>query len=237
MFSGIVTNIATVSNVFYRHDLRNKLDFDITIELPVASILPRYLNRLENGCSIACNGICLTLTAYKIYRKTSFLPNSISKNNQEAEFVSFNFTASAETIAKTTIGDWHLGRAINLEFAIAAGEEFGGHFVSGHIDCVSRVDGIKTSGDCWAVTFTIPKIIASSIVNKGSVTIDGVSLTVNNIYSISEDYFFEVMIIPYTLQNSNLSSLKIGDFCNIEADLIAKLIAKQIANFLPQKPL
>jgi riboflavin synthase len=237
MFSGIVTNIATVSNVFYRHDSKNKLDFDIAIELPVSSLLPRYVNRLENGCSIACNGICLTLTAYNIYRKTSFLPNNISKNNEETEFVSFNFTASAETIAKTTIGDWHLGRNINIEFAIAAGEEFGGHFVSGHIDCVSRVDNIKISGDCWEVTFALPKIIASSIVDKGSVTIDGVSLTVNNIYSISEDYFFEVMIIPYTLQNSNLSNLKIGDFCNIEADLIAKHIAKQIAHFLPQKPL
>lgn len=237
MFSGIVTNIATVSNVFYRHDSKNKLDFDITIELPINIILPRYVNRLENGCSIACNGICLTLTHYNIYHKKVLLPNSISKNNKEIEFISFNFTASAETIAKTTIGDWYLGRAINLEFAIAAGEEFGGHFVSGHIDSISRVVNIKISGDCWEVTFTLPKIIASSIVDKGSVTIDGVSLTVNKIYSELEDCFFEVMIIPYTLKNTNLSNLKIGDFCNIEADLIAKHIAKQIAHFLPQKPL
>lgn len=157
------------------------------------------------GASIACAGICLTVVA---------------KNKN-----SFSVDISTETIVRTNINSvWQLGSKINLERALKMGDEFGGHIVSGHVDDLAVVDNIVEAGASKVITFSVPDNIAMYIAEKGSITLDGVSLTVNKVSGNS----FQVNIIPHTLQNTTLGNLSSGSKVNLEIDMLARYVSRAL---------
>jgi len=179
----------------------------------VRSIRPGDSTRLEIACgydvdtipigaSIACAGICLTV---------------VEKGGD-----SFAVDASNETLARTTLGTWTVGRRVNLERPLRAGDELGGHIVSGHVDAVSQVRARRPDGDSVRLSFEIDPALSGYIAPKGSVTIDGVSLTVNEV----EDGMFGVNVIPHTLAVTSLGALQPGDAVNIEIDVVARYVAR-----------
>ena len=174
---------------------------DDGLDLVLVLKLDDVSNRnLDLGCSIACNGICLTL----IKRDQNLL----------------HFQASKETEDKTTISSWQKGDLINVEFAMRLGDELGGHMVLCHVDVVSEVLDIESSDQSWKFTFAIPAGSNRFISAKGSVTINGTSLTVNEVTKQS----FTVNIIPHTFTHTNFQNLKIGQSVNIEYDIIARYL-------------
>jgi len=152
---------------------------------------------MEDGCSISCNGVCLTVVE--------------RKKNQ------FSADVSEETLARTTLGSWQVGRQINLERALRIGDELGGHLVTGHIDSIGETKEINGS----EFTFIAPDNLVPFIAEKGSITIDGVSLTVNLVQKNS----FVVNIIPHTMEKTTFRGLAKGDMVNLEIDLIARYTA------------
>lgn len=167
------------------------------------SIKTRYnTGNIAIGASIACNGCCLTV---------------IEKSNNILVF-----DVSPETLDKTTLNSAKLGDLINLEQATKVGDELGGHLVTGHIDGVAEVVSIKEIENNWQIKFKLPANFKKYIAAKGSVTINGTSLTVNNV----ENDLFEVNIIPHTLEQTNLKLLKVGSKVNFEIDLIARYLER-----------
>lgn len=154
------------------------------------------------GASIACAGVCLTV---------------IEKGEGW-----FAVQASDETLQKTTLGNWQTGTAINLERALKLGDELGGHIVSGHVDGVASVVGCNAVGDSIKIGFEAPRDLASFIAQKGSATIDGVSLTVNDV----DNCLFSVNIIPHTQSETTLGKLTQGDRVNLEIDVLARYVAR-----------
>jgi riboflavin synthase len=167
------------------------------------------------GESIAINGICLT--AYAIASRR------------------FTVDVSPETLTRTTLGGLGVGAPVNMERALRLSDRLGGHIVSGHVDCVATVRERRPTGAFTLFTFSLPEQWSRYVIEKGSVTIDGVSLTVNSCRAGR----FEVSIIPHTLQVTTLGRLKIGDRVNIEVDIIGKYVEKllvaQPSEFLGQK--
>lgn len=157
---------------------------------------------IEIGASIACNGCCLT--ALDITADT------------------FSVDVSNESLSRTTLGDWQAGRQINLERSLKLGDEMGGHLVSGHVDCVAEVFECKPDGESVRFTFNAPAEFARFIAEKGSVAVDGVSLTVNEV----GDDTFGVNIIPHTCAVTTFGVLKKGDTVNIEIDMLARYVAR-----------
>ncbi len=197
MFTGIVTYIGKIVKL----EFNDKKDYLLGVEIK------NVARKTKIGCSIACNGICLTLI--------------------EQEKGVFYFKASTETHNKTTLKSWFLGQEINIEFALRAGDEFGGHITSGHIDGCAILKSKSTIKDSVKMIFELTNKnsdLARFIVKKGSICIDGVSLTVNE--SMGNE--FAINIIEHTLNNTILRFAKIGDKVNIEIDLIARyLLAKK----------
>ena len=159
----------------------------------------------EEGESIAVNGVCLT--AYRI---------------QERRFL---VDVSPETLSRTILGDLAVGSRVNMERALRLADRLGGHIVSGHVDCVAQVAERKPLGDYTLFEFTIPAELDRYFIEKGSVTINGVSLTVNS----CESGRFAVSIIPHTLQVTTLGELKPGSRVNIEVDIIGKYVEKLLS--------
>lgn len=157
---------------------------------------------IKLGASIACAGICLT---------------AIAKSDN-----SFSVDISEETISCTNVSDWKKGTMVNLERALKAGFELGGHIVSGHIDSVAEIIKIKEIHEDHEVIFRAPKEFSKFIAEKGSITLDGVSLTVNKV-SGNE---FSVNIIPHTWKETTLGKLRVGDKVNMEVDLMARYAAR-----------
>jgi riboflavin synthase len=157
-----------------------------------------FTGDLAMGASVACSGTCLTVT--------------------EKTKDSFTVQVSAETLARTTLGHWSEGTNINLERALKVGDELGGHFVSGHVDGLAEIVNKTASGDSWRLTLRAPAVLSKFIAQKGSVTLDGVSLTVNEVQGND----FTVNIIPHTLTHTTLGQRKTGDTLNLEIDLIAR---------------
>ena len=159
------------------------------------------------GASIACSGVCLTVVAV--------MPGE------------FSVQASAETLACTTIGEWGEETPVNLEKALRVGDELGGHLVSGHVDGVARIIERRPDGESVRFVFEAPKNLAKFIAAKGSVALDGVSLTVNEV-SANEvsGTRFAVNIIPHTLACTNFGAAKPGQRMNLEIDLIARHVAR-----------
>jgi len=158
------------------------------------------------GASICCDGCCLSVTGVE----------SIPSGTQ------FKVDVSNETLSKTTLDDWCEGRRINLERSLRAGDELGGHLVSGHVDGVARIVSIKASGFSKIFEVRTPHVLAKYIAPKGSVALDGVSLTVNTV----DDTAFSVLIIPHTLDVTTLGGWRQGSEVNIEVDLMARYAAR-----------
>ena len=161
------------------------------------------VNGLTIGDSVAVNGVCLTLTG---------------KNKNILEF-----DVMTETIRKTGLGKLGFADTVNLEDALKANGSIGGHFVTGHIDCVGRIRDIKRSSDEVSIDVVFPEEYNDLVVQKGSIAIDGISLTVGRVTKNS----VTIYIIPHTLKNTTLGAKRIGDDVNIEFDLIGKYVAKK----------
>jgi riboflavin synthase len=156
----------------------------------------------NEGDSIAVNGVCLTAI-------------EITSN-------SFAADVSGETLSRSTLGNLKVGSKVNLERAVTPSTRLGGHIVQGHVDARGELLAAKQDGDFWTVRIGFPKEIAQYLVYKGSISVEGISLTIAN---LAEDYF-EIAIIPKTWELTNLSALKNGDAVNLEADVIAKYVER-----------
>jgi len=168
----------------------------------VASDLP--LDAVALGASIACSGICLTV---------------IAKDEKK-----FTAQLSAETLSKTTAAGWDVGTRLNLERALRLGDELGGHIVSGHVDAVASVIDRQPDGDSLCFLFEVPAAFAKFLAPKGSVTLDGVSLTVNAV----DGARFGVNIIPHTQTATTLGDRRAGDAVNFEIDVIARYVERMM---------
>ncbi len=158
------------------------------------------------GASICCDGCCLTATAVEPFQSGA----------------QFKLDVSNETLSKTTLGAWRQGREINLERSLRAGDELGGHLVSGHVDGVASIQSVTPSGFSKIFEIRAPDALAKYIAPKGSVALDGVSLTVNEV----SDSLFTINLIPTTLDVTTWGERKAGDRVNMEVDLIARYVAR-----------
>jgi len=161
---------------------------------------------IDIGASICCSGVCMTVV-------------ETGSNWYAVE-------ASEETLSKTTLGAWRKGTPINLERALKAGDELGGHIVSGHIDGTVRVENIFTESASLRVSFRVPEDLKKFVAAKGSVTLDGVSLTVNEV----EGTLFGVNLIGHTQKATTLGKLSPGNTVNMEIDMLARYVARLLEN-------
>lgn len=196
MFTGIITDIGRVIALEQRGDLH-------------ARIATRYeVEAIEIGASIACDGVCLTVVG-------------TGRSGGEGWF---DVEISAETVSKTNIGRnaWHAGRLLNLERALKVGDELGGHIVSGHVDGVAEVVSVTSEGESTRVRFRAPEALAGFIAPKGSVALNGTSLTVNEV----EGAEFGVNLIPHTQKVTTWGRVAKGDMVNLEVDTLARYVAR-----------
>ena len=199
MFTGIITAIGTITRIEQRGDLR------VTIACPFdpASI--------AIGASIACSGVCLT---------------AIDKGGEKGA-AHFTVDVSAETIARTAKGMWSEGARINLEPSLRIGDELGGHIVTGHVDAVGRLADWRPEGDSMRATIHAPAALAPFIAAKGSITVDGVSLTVNSVEDRADgSVHFGLNIIPHTAEVTTLGGLRQDGEVNLEIDTIARYLQR-----------
>ena len=196
MFTGIVTDIGEVVAVEPRAEGLARLK--IACGYDPATI--------EIGASIACSGVCLTAVG----------------RGRDGNRGWFAVDAAAETLRVTTVGAWRAGTRINLERALKVGDELGGHIVAGHADGLAAVVARADSTDMVRFTLRVPAELARFIAPKGSVALDGVSLTVNDVAGDA----FSVLIIPHTLAVTTLGALAAGDRVNVEVDLMARYAAR-----------
>ena len=194
MFTGIVTDIGRVRRLSRGRGPDAGLELTIATGYDTAAI--------ELGASIACSGVCLTVVAIE--------PGA------------FAAQASAETLARSVLGEWEEGSPVNLERALRLGDELGGHLVSGHVDGVARLVDRRLEGESVRFTVLAPETLMPYIASKGSVALDGVSLTVNEV----EGSRFGVNIIPYTLAHTGLGEADPGQRMNLEIDPIARYVAR-----------
>ena len=199
MFTGIVTAIGTVARVERRGDLHLRI------------ACPWDPQKIAIGASIACSGVCLTVV----------------ETGGEAGDMWFAVDISGETESRTVPGLWVQSRRLNLEAALRLGDELGGHLVTGHVDAVGAVSGRGEDGGSVRLTIRAPAAIAPFIAAKGSITVDGVSLTVNTV-SDEEDgsAFFGLNIIPHTAEVTTLGALGPGDAVNLEIDVLARYLQR-----------
>jgi len=194
MFTGIISDLGTVA-------ARDGGRFAIRCGYPAESIAV--------GASVACDGACLT---------------AVEVTPEPGAGCTFTVDVSNETLAKTTLDEWQPGRRVNLERALKAGEELGGHLVAGHVDGVGRIVDMRDDGESRRFTVEAPAELARLIAPKGSVALDGISLTVNEV-AVNR---FGINIIPHTLTHTTLGARKPGDRVNLEVDLIARYVARLI---------
>lgn len=194
MFTGIVTDIGTVRTLEQQGDLRLRIGTGYAVE------------GIDIGASIACDGVCLTV---------------IDRGRDDLGGW-FDVQASAESLSVTAMGDWVPGRRLNLERALKVGDELGGHIVSGHVDGVARVVSVREEGDSTRVRFAAPHALAGFIAPKGSVALNGTSLTVNEV----EGAEFGVNLIPHTKVATTWGDVAEGDAVNLEIDTLARYVAR-----------
>jgi riboflavin synthase len=195
MFTGLVTDVGEVIAAEDRGDLRR---IRIACNYPVDTI--------AIGASIACAGPCLTAVAV----------------GQAGDRTTFDVDAAAETLARTTAGEWKTGTRLNLERSLKLGDELGGHIVTGHVDAAAMILERTPDGDSVRFVFESPPGLARFIAPKGSIALDGISLTVNEVEGTS----FGVNIIPYTLAHTTWQDRQPGDLVNLEVDLLARYVAR-----------
>lgn len=193
MFTGIITDIGKVLELEQRGDLRARIGTGYDI------------SGIDIGASIACNGVCLTVIA-------------LGQSPQNW----FDVEISAETVGATNVGGWTVGGRLNLERALKVGDELGGHIVSGHVDGVAEVIAMTDEGDSTRVTFRAPEDLARFIAPKGSVALNGTSLTVNEVDGVD----FGVNFIPHTKVATTWGDTAVGDRINLEIDTMARYVAR-----------
>lgn len=198
MFTGIITDIGRVRALTRNGDTRLR----IATAYDAATI--------AIGASIACSGACLTV---------------IDKGHG-ADGSWFEVEVSAETLARTCLGTWREGTPVNLERALKIGDELGGHIVTGHVDGLAEIERIRPEGDSLRFSFRVPPALARYIAPKGSIALDGVSLTVNEV----EGERFGVNIIPHTRQATTFGEKGEGERVNVEIDILARYVARLTEN-------
>ena len=196
MFTGIVTDVGQVRQIEKRGDTH-------------IVIAPHYdMDKLPMGGSVACCGACLTI---------------VDKGTNADKW--FAVTASGETLSKTTIGSWKVGSPVNLELPLRVGDELGGHIVSGHVDGLAEIVEREEMGDATRFRFRAPHELARYIASKGSVSLDGTSLTVNDVAGDE----FECLLIPHTLKMTTWGERRAGDRVHLEVDTVARYVARLVA--------
>lgn len=193
MFTGIITDVGTVAAIAGR---------ETGSRLRIAS---RYdSGTIAIGASIACSGVCLTVVA----------------RDETEGGCTFDVDVSPETLARTTIGTWKVGTRINLERALRAGDEMGGHIVSGHVDGLATIVDRTNEDDMARFTLAAPEALARFIAAKGSVALDGTSLTVNSV----DGNRFDIMLIPHSLKVTTWGQKEAGEQVNLEVDMFARYL-------------
>ena len=193
MFTGIITDIGRITALTQKGDLRLRIG-------------TRYdVDGIDLGASIACDGVCLTV---------------VDKGANDGGW--FDVDVSAESVSATAIGDWTQGRRLNLERALRLGDELGGHIVSGHVDGVATLTQMHDEGDSTRFQFEVPTHLAKFIAPKGSVALNGTSLTVNEVDGVT----FGVNIIPHTKEMTTWGDAQVGDRINLEIDTMARYVAR-----------
>lgn len=193
MFTGIVTDMGRIAELEQRGDLRARIE---TAYEP---------DTIDIGASIACDGVCLTV---------------IARGEEPSPW--FDVEISTETISKSNLDTWAVGRTVNLERSLRVGDELGGHIVSGHVDGLAVVTDVTDEGDSTRVTLQAPAELARFIAPKGSVALNGTSLTVNEVNGRS----FGINFIPHTKAVTTWGRVATGDQVNLEIDLLARYVAR-----------
>jgi riboflavin synthase len=192
MFTGIVQGVGTVREIVPR-------DGDVTIVFDTGDVT---LDDVPTGGSIAVNGVCLTATS--------------------RDGASFAADVSRETLSLTTLGRWRVGTRVNVEKALLAGQALGGHYVTGHVDGLGEVVSRHDDARSVRMAFRVPRELARYVARKGSICIDGVSLTVNGV----DGDRFDVNLVPHTLDVTTLGALQSGGLVNLEVDIIARYVER-----------
>lgn len=199
MFTGIITDIGTVTKVTRATGGEWG---DTRMEVACAY----DTSTIKLGASIAHAGACMTVI--------------------ETWEGGYAFEVSDESLSKTTMGEWGEGTRINLERALTAADELGGHLVTGHVDGTGELVAREEIAGSVKLTFSVPEVVRAGLAPKGSIVVDGVSLTVNGV----ADDRFDVNIIPHTAEHTTLGDLRVGDAVNLEIDLIARYVARTLRN-------
>jgi riboflavin synthase len=164
---------------------------------------------IDLGASIACSGVCLTV---------------VDKGEDW-----FAVDVSGETVSRTAADHWRQGAKLNLERSLRLGDELGGHIVIGHVDAVGHVIAVESEGDSTRIDVRVPRQIGPMVAPKGSISLDGVSLTVNTVADVDDSTRFTVNIIPHTAQQTTLGQIAVGRQLNVEGDVLARYIDRMLA--------
>jgi riboflavin synthase len=196
------TGIVTDVGTVRRAEQRGDLRLEIATDYDMASV--------ELGASIACSGVCLTV---------------VDKGDDW-----FAVDVSGETVSRTAADLWRQGAKLNLERSLRLGDELGGHIVTGHVDAVAEVIGVCPEGDSVRIGVTVPTELGPMIAAKGSIALDGVSLTVNDVRQAKDgSTHFSVNIIPHTAKETTLHDIDVGRQLNVEVDVLARYISRMLA--------
>lgn len=202
MFTGLVSDVGTITGIEDTNGLRR---------LTVESCYPA--SALEMGASVMHSGACLTIVEFGTREGGSW----------------WVVEAVPETLQRTVLGEWGEGARTNLELSLKMGDELGGHLVSGHVDAVGEVISIAQDGDSQRIRVSLPKELAAMVAEKGSIAVDGASLTVSATSRPGEEpAWFEVAVIPHTLAVTTLGDLEVGNRVNLEVDMIARYVARML---------
>lgn len=194
MFTGIITEIGTIK------DKSEAAEGDIRFTVQAGF----SMDDVAMGASIACDGCCLTV----VEKGVDWFAVDVSK----------------ESIAKTTLKSWDIGYKVNLERSLCVGDELGGHIVSGHVDGLAVLESVTPDGESFRLKIKAPQELARYIASKGSVALNGISLTVNEV----DGDVFGINIIPHTWEHTNLQHIKAGAFVNMEVDMLARYVARMM---------
>jgi riboflavin synthase len=201
MFTGLVTDVGRIASIEDSNGLRR---------LKVESAYP--VSALQMGASVMHSGVCLTLVEFGERPGGSW----------------WVVEAIPETLSRTNLGELKPGARTNLELSLKLGDELGGHLVYGHVDAVGTIGVISQDGESKVIRVRIPANLSKFFVEKGSVAIDGVSLTVSAVHSKGEEAWFEVSLIPHTLAVTTLGTLTAGSRINLEVDMLARYVARML---------
>ncbi|MDN4588404.1 riboflavin synthase [Xenophilus aerolatus] len=209
MFTGIITGVGRIAAV---HDLGSSSAHGKRLSI---SAPPGYLDDVGLGDSIALNGACMTVTSF------------------DASAGQFTIDISAESLDKTA-GLADAGTAVNLEKALRAHDRLGGHIVSGHVDGIGTVSHFAPQGESWELRVVAPPALARFLAYKGSITVNGVSLTVNSVKDAAEGTEISINLIPHTVEHTGLGQLRAGSRVNLEIDTVARYVERMLqAGALP----